>query len=65
VLDEHLPLAMDVLSDIVLNQRSARRYRAREEGRARRDQDGRTPDDLVHELFTQDYRRTIRSAGPF
>ena len=42
VLDEHLPLALDILSDIVLNPAfSARRPRAREESGGRRDQDGR------------------------
>ena len=42
VLDEHLPLAVDVLADIVMSPAfSARRHRAREEGRPRRDQDGR------------------------
>ncbi len=42
VLDEHLPLAVDMLADLVtapLVRR--RRHRAREEGRPRRDQDGR------------------------
>ena len=42
VLDEHLPLAVDILSDIVLQPGvQRRRHRAREEGRPRRDQDGR------------------------
>ena len=42
VLDEHLPLALDILSDIVLQPGvQPRRHRAREEGRPRRDQDGR------------------------
>ena len=42
VLDEHLPLAVDLLSDIVLRPAFARRRdRAREEGDPRRDQDGR------------------------
>ena len=42
VLDEHLPLAVDMLSDIVLQPGvRARRHRAREEGHPRRDQDGR------------------------
>jgi predicted Zn-dependent peptidase len=42
VLDEHLPLAVDVLADIVMNPAFARRgHRSREEGRARGDQDGR------------------------
>ena len=42
VLDEHLPLAVEVLADIVMRPRvQRRRHRAREEGRPRRDQDGR------------------------
>ena len=42
VLDEHLPLAVDVLADIVMRPAfSRRRHRAREKGCARRDQDGR------------------------
>ena len=42
VLDEHLPLAVDVLSDIVTRPAfAARGHRAREEGDPRRDQDGR------------------------
>ena len=42
VLDEHLPLALDILADIVRNPAfNARGHRAREEGRPRRDQDGR------------------------
>ena len=42
VLDEHLPLAVDVLSDLVTSPAfDADRDRAREEGRPRRDQDGR------------------------
>jgi predicted Zn-dependent peptidase len=55
VLDEHLPLALDVLSDIVLNP-------AFEAGDIEREKKvvveeikmvDDTPDDLVHELFTQ------------
>jgi hypothetical protein len=41
VLDEHLPLAIDILADIVRNQHWGRRHRAREESRPRRNQDGR------------------------
>ena len=41
VLDEHLPLALDILADIVRNPAfNRRRHRARKEGRPRRDQDG-------------------------
>ena len=42
VLDEHVPLAVDVLSDIVMRPAFADAgHRAREEGGPRRDQDGR------------------------
>ena len=42
VLDEHVPLAVDVLSDIVMRPAFADDgHRAREEGGPRRDQDGR------------------------
>ena len=56
VLDEHLPLAVDLLSDIVMHPgfraptiSSARRRSILEEIKMVED----TPDDLVHELFTQ------------
>ena len=65
VLDEHLPLAVDVLADIVMRPAFARRrHRAREEGGPRRDQDGRGharrsgPRDLHRELLAGP------SAGP-
>jgi predicted Zn-dependent peptidase len=57
VLDEHLPLALDVLSDVVLNP-------AFDPGDVEREQKvvleeikmvEDTPDDLVHELFTERY----------
>lgn len=57
VLDEHLPLALDILSDIVLNPafREADIEREKkvivEEVKMVED----TPDDLVHELFTQSF----------
>jgi predicted Zn-dependent peptidase len=55
VLDEHLPLAMDVLSDIVLNPAFTPDDIEREKKvvveEIKMVED--TPDDLVHELFTQ------------
>jgi len=57
VLDEHLPLAVDILSDIVLNPAFAdpdidrEKKVVLEEIKMVED----TPDDLVHELFTQHF----------
>ena len=55
VLDEHLPLAMDVLSDIVLRPAFAVEDIAREQKVVLEEikmvED--TPDDLVHEIFTE------------
>lgn len=55
VLDEHLPLALDILSDIVLNPAFDREDIEREKKvileEIKMVED--TPDDLVHELFTQ------------
>ncbi len=55
VLDEHLPLALDILSDIVLNPAFDRDDIEREKKvileEIKMVED--TPDDLVHELFTQ------------
>jgi predicted Zn-dependent peptidase len=55
VLDEHLPLALDVLSDIVLNPAFSPDDIEREKKvvveEIKMVED--TPDDLVHELFTQ------------
>src|ERR1700741_266603 len=57
VLDEHLPLAMDVLSDIVLNPAFSPGDIEREKKVVLEEikmvED--TPDDLVHELFTQGF----------
>jgi len=55
VLDEHVPVAIDLLADVVLRPAlGPRRHRTREEGDPRGDQDGRGhPDDLVHEIFTE------------
>ena len=57
VLDEHLPLAMDILSDIVRNPAFALEDVEREKKvvveEIKMVED--TPDDLVHELFTQSF----------
>jgi predicted Zn-dependent peptidase len=57
VLDEHLPLALDVLSDIVMNPAFAEADIEREKKVVLEEikmvED--TPDDLVHELFTEHF----------
>jgi predicted Zn-dependent peptidase len=57
VLDEHLPLALDVLSDIVLNPAFSPEDIEREKKvvieEIKMVED--TPDDLVHEIFTQGF----------
>ena len=57
VLDEHLPLALDILSDIVLNPAFTPDDLEREKKvvveEIKMVED--TPDDLVHELFTQGF----------
>src|ERR1700752_227968 len=57
VLDEHLPLALDVLSDIVLNPAFSPEDVEREKKVVLEEikmvED--TPDDLVHEIFTQGF----------
>ncbi len=57
VLDEHLPIAMDVLSDLVLNPTFDAKDIHREKGvileEIKMDEDN--PDYLVHELFTQNF----------
>jgi predicted Zn-dependent peptidase len=57
VLDEHLPLAVELLSDIVLHPRFADEEIEREKKvileEIKMVED--TPDDLVHELFTQHF----------
>src|SRR6266404_6254254 len=57
VLDEHLPLAIDILSDIVLNPAFGPEDVEREKKvvveEIKMVED--TPDDLVHELFTQSF----------
>ena len=57
VLDEHLPLALDILSDIVLNPKFSPEDIEREKKvvveEIKMVED--TPDDLVHEIFTQGF----------
>ena len=57
VLNEHLPIAMDVLSDLVLNPTFDEQDIARERGvileEIKMDEDN--PDYLVHEIFTQNF----------
>src|SRR6202167_6712110 len=57
VLDEHLPIALDVLSDLVLNPVFAPEDIGRERGvileEIKMDED--SPDYLVHEIFTQNF----------
>src|SRR5512135_2509751 len=57
VLDEHLPIAMDVLSDLVLNPVFDSKEIVRERGvileEIKMDEDN--PDYLVHEIFTQNF----------
>ena len=57
VLDEHLPIAVDVLSDMVLHpivRRGGNRARAgRDLEEIKMDEDN--PDNLVHEIFTQNF----------
>jgi predicted Zn-dependent peptidase len=59
VLDEHLPLAFDVLADLVLRPRFDREDIEKEKGvileEIKMDQDN--PDYLVHEIFTQGFWR--------
>ena len=59
VLDEHLPTAFDVLSDLVLRPRFAEEDLAKEKQvvleEIKMDQDN--PDYLVHEIFTQNFWR--------
>jgi predicted Zn-dependent peptidase len=57
VLDEHLPVALDVLGDLVLNPVFADQDISRERGvileEIKMDED--SPDYLVHEIFTQNF----------
>ena len=57
VLDEHLPIAIDVLSDLVLNPIFSAQDITRERGvileEIKMDEDN--PDYLVHEIFTQNF----------
>jgi predicted Zn-dependent peptidase len=66
VLDEHLPKAFDVLADIVLDPKFADEDIAREQSvvveEIRMTQDN--PEDLVHELFTQNFWSTHALGKP-
>ena len=57
ILDEHMPVAMDVLSDLVLNPTFDAHDISRERGvileEIKMDED--SPDYLVHEIFTQNF----------
>src|SRR5215467_7174683 len=57
VLDEHLPIAVDILSDLVLNPTFTAKDITREKGvileEIKMDEDN--PDYLVHEIFTQSF----------
>src|SRR5215470_17028799 len=57
VLDEHIPIAIDILSDLVLNPVFAANDITREKGvileEIKMDEDN--PDYLVHEIFTQSF----------
>lgn len=57
VLDEHLPIALDILSDLVLNPIFTPKDISREKGvileEIKMDEDN--PDYLVHEIFTQNF----------
>src|SRR5881392_2296397 len=57
ILDEHLPIAMEILSDLVLNPVFAAKDIVRERGvileEIKMDED--SPDYLVHEIFTQNF----------
>jgi predicted Zn-dependent peptidase len=57
VLDEHMPIAMDILSDLVLNPVFTAEDIGRERGvileEIKMDEDN--PDYLVHEIFTQNF----------
>ena len=57
VVDEHLPVAIDILSDLVLNPMFKEEDSAREKGvileEIKMDED--SPDYLVHEIFTQSF----------
>src|SRR5215467_9501292 len=57
VLDEHIPIAIDILSDLVLNPIFTPKDISREQGvileEIKMDEDN--PDYLVHEIFTQNF----------
>ncbi len=57
VLDEHLPIAMDVLSDLVLNPRFDQEDIDKEKGVVLEEikMDADSPDYLVHEIFSSNF----------
>ena len=57
VLDEHLPVAMDVLSDLVLNPRFREEDIEKEKGVILEEikMDADNPDYLVHEIFSSNF----------
>ena len=67
VLDEHLPLAADLLADILLHPRFDAGDIEREKGVVLQEfgmvED--TPDDVIHDLFAERSGRSIRSAVRF
>ncbi len=66
VLDEHLPIAVDVLSDMVLHPVFDEAEVARERGviveEIKMDEDN--PDSLVHEIFTQNFYKNHALGRP-
>src|ERR1700751_692911 len=66
VLDEHVPTALDILSDLVLNPTFDTADIARERGvimeEIKMDEDN--PDYLVHEIFTQNFWKDHRLGKP-
>ena len=66
VLDEHLPIAVDVLSDMVLHPVFDEAEIGRERGviveEIKMDEDN--PDSLVHEIFTQNFYKNHRLGRP-
>lgn len=66
VLDEHLPIAFDILSDLLLNPIFAAKDIQRERGvileEIKMDEDN--PDYLVHEIFTQNFYKDHPLGNP-
>jgi predicted Zn-dependent peptidase len=66
VLDEHLPIALEVLSDLVLRPRFAEEDIAKEKQVVLEEikMEDDNPESLVHEMFTQDFWRGHSLALP-